>query len=133
MNELPIARGLFVCEKVLVEEGTRYTTLINCFSNRKFDRFPSEPIDFLLFAILLNGRGRVRLDAVMEDVDTSNEFDRRSSVFDFFDPKQEFRFRAKYNSFSFKQPGSYEFKLLADGEMIANTVVNVTQGGKGHD
>jgi hypothetical protein len=118
---------MFLCENVIIEEKTRYVTLINCFSRRKIAHFPSVPMDFILFAVLLNGRGQVRLDTVIEDLDTSDEIDRRSNVFNFFDPKQEFRFRTRFVRYSFDKPHSYEFKLLADGEMIANTILNVSQ------
>lgn len=127
MNELPIARGVFLCEKVIIEESTRYVNLLNCFSRRKVDRFPSEPMDFVLFALLLNGRGKVRLETVVEDAESLEEIDRQSVIFEFPDPLSELRFRMQYKAKSFQAPGKYVFNLLANGEIVATTVLTLEQ------
>jgi hypothetical protein len=125
MNERPIARGLILCEKVVVEEKSRFVSLVNCFTRKKIARFPSEPMDFVLFALLLNGRGPVRLEAIVEDAATSVEIDRHSGICEFRSPLSEVRFQKQYSNVSFPTPGDYEFQLLADGEIIANTVLHL--------
>jgi hypothetical protein len=32
MAERPMARAVFLCERVIVEEGTRNVSLVNCFT-----------------------------------------------------------------------------------------------------
>ena len=125
MNELPIARGLFLCEKVIVEEGTHFVSLVNCFARKKFASFPSAPMDFVMFAILLNGRGSVRLDTVVENTETLVEIDRQSVVFKFPHPLSQLRFSKRYYAVSFPEPGDYEFQLLADGEIVVSTILRL--------
>lgn len=44
----PIALGLFLCEKVIFEEGTRNVTLVSLFTILHVDRFPSQSQKFAL-------------------------------------------------------------------------------------
>ena len=39
----PIALGLTLCEKVIIEEGTRAATFVNTFSTLIEERFPTPP------------------------------------------------------------------------------------------
>jgi hypothetical protein len=40
MTQRPVAVGLLLCEQVIIEEGTRNVTPVNCFSPRAVERFP---------------------------------------------------------------------------------------------
>jgi hypothetical protein len=53
----PIALGLTICEKAIVEERTRNLTLVSCFTKLIVEDFPSLPQRFALFAVLTDGLG----------------------------------------------------------------------------
>ena len=55
--ELPVACGLFLCERIIIEEGTRYVTLVNVFTEREATDFPSDPLACAVYASLVSGRG----------------------------------------------------------------------------
>ncbi len=59
MFELPVVRGVFLCENVIVEERSRNVSLINCFSRRLAEQFPTPPQRFVLYAVFVNGLGTI--------------------------------------------------------------------------
>jgi len=61
MVPTPVALGLNVCEKIVVEEGTKNVTLVNCFSKMFVDGFPSGPRRFAVHAALRDGQGRANI------------------------------------------------------------------------
>jgi hypothetical protein len=55
MKQLPVAVGLLVCEKLIIEKDTENITPVNCFRERLVRQFPSEPLTLVIYAILTNG------------------------------------------------------------------------------
>jgi hypothetical protein len=53
----PIALGLTICEKIIVEEKTRNVTLVSCFSKLIVEGFPSPSQRFAVYAVLTDGLG----------------------------------------------------------------------------
>jgi hypothetical protein len=64
MIQRPNAVCLWVCEDVLVEEGTKSLTLMRGFSRLRFSSFPSPPVNFTVCAALRDGLGPVTLALV---------------------------------------------------------------------
>lgn len=73
MNPPPIALGLTLCEKVIVEEGTRNITLVSTFTKLYADDFPSSPQRFAFAAVLTAGQGDGTVDLVITRLDTDKE------------------------------------------------------------
>lgn len=125
MAELPITRGVFLCEKVIVEERTRKVSLINCFTKLYVDAFPSSPQQFNVFAIFVNGNGTVPVRLVVTKVETELEDD--TDVFEFVGtlrftgPLQELRTLIPINNLVFDVAGGYEITLESNGEFLAQT------------
>jgi hypothetical protein len=61
MNPLPTVLGLTLCEKAIVEEGTKNLTLVSTFTKLVVDGFPSLPQLFVLYAALTEGSAMVQL------------------------------------------------------------------------
>ncbi len=55
MNPPPIALGLTLCEKVIIEERTRNATNVSTFTRLLVDGFPSSPERFAFAAVLTGG------------------------------------------------------------------------------
>ena len=53
MNPPPIALGLVVCEKAVVEEGSKNATLVNTYLRLRVDSFPSRPQQVAVYAACL--------------------------------------------------------------------------------
>ena len=111
--------GLLLCESLIVEEGTHNVTLVNCFTRRKVEQFPSEPHRFIAFAVLTDGLGEVVIDLAIEHLEEGGEIYRQSQTLRFTDPLQEVRFILRITQCSFPAAGVYEINLSADGESLA--------------
>ena len=118
MSQRPVVLGLLLCEQVIVEEGTRNVTLVNCFTKRKAEQFPSEENRFNLFAALTDGLGDVTLEVAIERLDEPGEVYRRSHLVRFTDPLMEVRFILRITHCTFPAAGVYEASLSIDGEPI---------------
>jgi hypothetical protein len=118
MAKTPVAIGVFLCERVIVEEGTRNITLVNCFRERRVDQFPSEVAEFSLFALLTDGAGEMPLVVSIQRLDTLDEIYRLASTVKFASPLREYWCRPTIQK-SFPVPGHYQASLLANNEVIA--------------
>ena len=127
MSQRPAAIGLLVCEQVIVEENTQNLTPVNAFRRRVVQKYPSEPIGFVVLAILNDGAGEIRLDLVISRLDIDEDFYRQSMVVRFGHQLQEGRCLFRFRDCSFPVPGTYEVALFADKELIAQRKIQITQ------
>ncbi len=118
MAKLPVAVGLSLCEQVVIEDKTHNVTLVNCFSRRTLDHFPSET-PFTVFALLTGGFGEVPLDVVVQALDTLDEIYRISLPARFASPLQTLRCMVRIADCTFPEPGHYGVSLHAGGEIVA--------------
>jgi hypothetical protein len=129
MSQRPVAVGLTICEQVIVEEKTKNTTLVNSFTGLKVDRFPSVPRPFTVYAVLTDGLGEVAVDLVVSRLMTLEDIYIQPRSVVFTDRLLEVRVPFRLNRCSFPLPGRYQFSLLADGELIAQRVLQVSALG----
>jgi hypothetical protein len=117
--QVPTVIGLLVCEKVIVEEHTRNLSLINCFTARKSETFPSAPQQFDIVAFLTDGLGDIRTEVVVWRLDTMDEIYHQAQTVRFLDRLQEVRFLFRVTQCSFPVAGTYQVGLLVHGEPLA--------------
>ena len=127
MSQRPTALGLLVCEQLIVEAKTLNITLVNCFTAKKVERFPSEPQRFTVFAALTDGQGLIGLDVVIRRLSDLRTIYRASVSQRFLDPLQEVRFWLGVTRCSFPSAGAYEISLFADRELIGQYRLTVLQ------
>ena len=125
MSQRPAAIGLLVCEQVIIEEGTQNVTPVNSFRRRIVQQFPTEPLNFVVFAILNDGVGEIRLELAISRLDTDEEVYQRSMTVRFGNQLQEGRCLFRISDYSFPVPGTYEVALFADNEMIAQRKIRI--------
>jgi hypothetical protein len=125
MAKRPIAIGLSLCEQVVIEENTRNITQVNCFTERTADRFPSDPIPFVAFALLTDGEGEITMEVRVERLDTLDLVYRKSATARFTNPLQTIRCCIRLRSCSFPVPGQYQVTLLANGEFVAQRKIEI--------
>jgi hypothetical protein len=121
----PIALGLAICEKVIVEERTRNVTLVSCFSKMRVEAFPSPPQKFALYAALTDGLGDATMDVVVTRVDTDEEIHSLQNRVHFRDRREELRVVIRINQCSFPVAGRYQITLFVDGDWIAHRELDV--------
>jgi hypothetical protein len=119
MIQVPTARGLVLCEQVIVEENTRNPTLVNCFTRLRVERVPSEPRTFFIHVLLEDGLGDVKLDVLLHRLDTDDALLARQRVARFPDRLHEVWLAFRVKDFGFPALGVYQASLLAQGAPLA--------------
>lgn len=125
MAQIPTVIGLLVCEQAIVEAQTYNVTLVNCFTFRKIESFPSERQRFSVFALLTDGQGDIELTLVIEGLDQGEEVYRESRPLRFPGPLKEVRFLFRVTTCSFPVAGRYDVILFAEGHELARHRIDI--------
>jgi hypothetical protein len=127
MNPLPIVLGLTICEKIIMEEGTKNLTIVSTFTKIHVGEFPSLPQRFAVYCVLTEGRGDARIDLVLTSLASSEEIYRRWMPFHFPNPLAEARVLFRITDCVFPEAGIYQVTLLIDGEWVAQRRFHVVE------
>jgi hypothetical protein len=127
MNPPPIALGLILCEKLIVEERTRNTTLVSTFTKLVADAFPSSPERFTVAAVLTGGQGDGTLDLVFTRLETEEETYSMERQLRFPGRLSEVQVVFHIGNCSFPAPGHYDATLFVDGDPVARRRFSVQQ------
>lgn len=119
MVPAPIVLGLTVCEKAIVEEGTRNVTLVSTFTKLLVDSFPTPPQKFTAHVVLTEGVGTGIIDLVISSLETNREVSQRRVSIRFPDRLMEMRLLFNVANCVFPAPGAYQLMLVLDGECLA--------------
>ena len=125
MSQVPIARGLAVCENVIIEERSHNLTLVNCFTVKRSPTFPASSIRFAVAAFLSDGDGDINMTVAVHRLDTMARVYAYSNYVRFSDRMQEVRFLLRIDRCPFPVPGDYQVSLLAEGEPIAQQRIRI--------
>src|SRR5437588_2389454 len=125
MIQRPTSVGLLLCEAAVIEEKTRNVTLVNQFTQLQFDAFPSVPRPFTVCSLLTDGLGEANLFLRIVTLDTLEDIYLRSWTMMFRNPLSQVRLLLRVRHCSFPLAGPYQFALEADGDMIAQCVLQV--------
>lgn len=115
---LPTVLGLMVCEQTIIDKDTNNVSLINCFTRKQLERFPSDPQRMSVAAFLVGCVGRLKIDLAVRRLDTLDELFRRSFVAQFSDRLAEVRLLCRFRC-SFPVAGAYNISLEAGGDVLA--------------
>jgi hypothetical protein len=126
MLQRPTALGLILCQEVIIEEGTRRATLVNTMSWLRCKTFPSPPHQVVAYALLTDGMGDASMALTITRPDTLEELAEHRWRMSFTDPLRPVPIRARYSNLSFPVAGRYAFNLFADGELVTQTVLQVS-------
>jgi Family of unknown function (DUF6941) len=128
--EKPPARSLIICDYLVVEEDTRNVTLVNCFARKAFGQFPTPPITCWFYCSLSNGFGQFPIALRIERLESVQwEYEKTENVV-FLDRLKEVRYYGRLRDIRFPVPGSYSFMLLLDGDILADTKIEIRSKGQ---
>ncbi len=130
MKHRPTVRGLQLCQQMIVEEGTRNYTLVNCFTRLEVERVPSDPFEFLVHAMVGDGMGEVEVTVLIHRVADLAKVYTTSARITFKDRLSDYRLRIRVRGLIFKAFGKYEVSLAAEREQLALAFFNVVQRRK---
>ena|SRR6266404_3291257 len=124
----PIAVGLIICEKVIVEEFTKNVSLLNTFT--KLNVATHTLPRFVVYAVLTDGLGTCRVQLSIVELETAEEIYSRQMAATFLDRLAELRVLFSTNQCSFPKSGKYQLILLVDDELVAQRtlVVKLNEG-----
>jgi hypothetical protein len=127
MIPIPQALGLTLCDRVIIEQGTRNPTLVGMFLARIVERFPSEPVAFSAFAPLMDGSGTGTIELVAVRLETDDQIYSQQGEVTFPHRFAIVNAHFRVSKIQFPAAGPYSFILLVDGELIAQRRVEVYQ------
>ena len=126
MIHFPSAWRLVLCEQAVVEEKTRNVTLVNSFSRLRCPSFPSPAARFVTYALLSGELGDATMSLVVSRLDTLEDVHEARWQMKFRDRLRPIRLVLRLSRLSFPAPVRYQFSLMADGEEVAQTVLEVS-------
>jgi hypothetical protein len=125
----PIVLGLTICEKVIVEEGTKNVTLVSTFTKLQVDTFPTVAQRFTVYTVLTGGLGDGTIDLIVRNLETDQVVYEAKLPVRLTDRLMELRVLFRVTNCVFPSPGAYQVTLLLDGEWLAQRRVNVAKKG----
>jgi len=125
MISKPTARGLTLCDYVIVEERTRKISLIGTFNSLRATMFPAFANPFSVWAVLVDREGPAIIKLVVTGLDTDEEIYFQDDPITFPSRLEPFRVHIRLTQFVFPAPGWYEFVLLVDRDSVAQCRVLV--------
>lgn len=127
VSEEPLARGLFLCDWLILDAQTNKVSLINLFDRVRAPSFPSSPRPFVVYACLTNGFGDIELRVDIESDDGLRLVFSQSLYVRFVDRLAAVHCKFMIGNCSFPEAGGYQVVLYADGSPIAQTRVDVLE------
>jgi hypothetical protein len=127
MNPPPLALGLTLCEKCIVEQRSNNITLVSVFTRLFVDDFPSRPERLAFFIVLVGGLGEGDAELVITRLETEDEVYRMPRSIRFPDRLAELRLAFHIRECSFPAPGAYDACVFVDGDPIARRKFSVAK------
>ncbi len=121
----PIALGMTLCEKVIVEKGTENISLVSTFNKMSVRQLPSVPRPFAVFAMVTDGMGDGTIDLVVTRQDSDQVIYALRQRVRFPDRLTEVRILFQVNACSFPAAGVYQFSLLVDEQWLAHRRLHI--------
>jgi hypothetical protein len=121
----PVAVAVTVCEKVIVEEGTRHLSFISVFKRLRARRFPARSQPFHVFAAFLDGQGDATIRLEIGHLDTGTKIYVQERRVHFPDRLTEVGVLYRVPPCEFPAPGIYQVTLFLDNEWMAHRYLHV--------
>jgi hypothetical protein len=135
MTPKPIAIGLLLCDRVIVDKDTSSPSAIGIFTGLAVEHFPSDPQRFSVLSVLTDaqGDGRCRLAVyrLNEHWLRQEETYATEHAIRFPDRFAVLNFHLRIRTIRFPEAGSYDFVLFVDADEIAHRRVRVYQAPPG--
>lgn len=123
----PIVKAFLVCDQVIHDAQTGKKSLIGVFHELRSDRFPAVHPALWIYANLTNARGKYAIEIQLVDVDRNNVLGQgKPPEIEIPDPLQTTEISAQLRNVALPGPGTYEFHLLVNGEILATKAVRVS-------
>ena len=123
----PKAVGLTLCDRVILEQGTKDPTLIGIFLNKKVGEFPTGPLPFTVFSELVGGRGTGAIEVIAVRLATREQIYSQRGAVTFPDRPGIIHVQFRVTKLCFPEACAYDFMLFIEGDLIAQRRLVVYQ------
>src|ERR1051326_6366658 len=131
MTPKPVAIGLLLCDRVIVDKDINGPSAIGIFTGLAVESLPSEAQRFSVLAVLTDtqgeGRGKVGVYRLDEHWLRQEEVYATEHSILFPDRFAGVNFNLRVRTIRFPLPASYEFVLFVDSDEVAHRRVRVYQ------
>lgn len=122
--EEPAILSVLLADALYVDNESGKYTILGCFGDLWFSKFPATYPGFFVFLAITDGRGSGDLVVRLVDVDDEHEVQIRSVSLDLRDPRLVLQFPVRFDQPTFPKPGEYRIQILAnDSPLIERRLV----------
>ena len=122
----PVVKAFLVCDQVIHDAQSGKKSLVGVFHELRADRFPAVHPILWIYANLTNARGKYTFEIRLVDVERNNVLGRGTPPeIEIPGPLQTTEISAQLRNIALPAPGTYEFHLLVNDELLATKAVRV--------
>ena len=126
----PVVKAFLVCDQIIHDAQTGKKSLIGVFHELRADRFPAVHPSLWIYANLTDARGKYKFEIRLVDVARNNMLGKGTPPeIDIPGPLQTTELSAQLRNVRLDGPGTYEFQLLTNNELLATKAIRVAQVG----
>lgn len=124
----PILKAMLICDKTIVEEGTRKRSLIGLFDRIRSSRFPMTHPAMSVYVQFREIQGVFDFDLELYDLEAGKTLN-RASIKQVNVQERSFDAELVFNLLSvrFDHPGEYEFRIYASEHIFGQKSFKVLQ------
>jgi hypothetical protein len=122
----PVVKAFLVCDQVIHDAQTGKKSIIGVFHELRADRFPAVHPMLWIYANLTDARGKYTFEIRLVDVERNNVLGKGTPPeISIPGPLQTTELSAQLRNVTLPGPGTYEFHLLVNDDLIATKAIRV--------
>lgn len=123
----PVVKAFLICDQIIQDAQTGKKSLIGVFHELRAERFPAVHPLLWIYANLTDAHGRYAFQIRLVDVERGEVLGRgEPPSLDIPGPLQTTELSAQLRNVALPRPGTYEFQLISNEQMLATKAVRVT-------
>ncbi len=124
----PIVKAFLICDQIIQDSQTGKMSLIGLFQDLRADRFPAIHPTLWIYASLTDARGEYDFEIQFVDVEESNVLGKGTPPkIKIPGPLETTEMCAQLGNLQLPRPGTYEFHLIGNGELLATKSLRVSE------
>jgi hypothetical protein len=128
MAPRPAVKAILICDQIIHELGTNKKSLIGIFQDIHADSFPLRYPKIAVYVNLTDAHGNYVLELrLVSGADGTQIGSGRTPEVQIQSPLQTCEFALQVQSIAFPKPGTYEFQVLANDQLLATKSFAVHQ------
>lgn len=123
----PVVKAFLVCDQIIQDAQSGKKSLIGVFHELRAERFPAVHPILWIYANLTDAHGRYHFQIRLVDVERGDVLGRgEPPAIEIPGPLQTTELSAQLRNVALPRPGTYEFQLLSNDQMLATKAIRAT-------